>query len=238
MKFKKMKSTQTFSQLFVVSLFIFIFLGTVYGQAALPPQKTIVVYFGQQNQEAFEQKIKPIFAKESCKACEIVNFTPYAKDGTLDLAALRERIEGMPEDISFVFFDFNLKFTDENKVLVEVLNKKIEKGLVVVGAAGSPKPSDSSSPLNRTVLGQIKSALIIGELGDRDRLMPTAFYGPEMLTAIRPPKDKMGQGYSPLIFAANLAENWQKRSSQEWTDYLKKKKAASRKLWLDMSDMF
>lgn len=234
----KIKKIKYWVQLSLFCLLVVVLGGFAFAKAAVSTKKVMVGYFGQQKQEIFDKNIKPVFLNESCKTCELVNFTPDMSDGKFDVKVLIAKIESLPEDISFIFINYNMKVTDENKQLVELLNKKAAMGIVIVGAAGSPASTDSSSPLSRTVLGQVKSALIIGELGERDRLMPTAFYGPEMLTAIRPPKDKLGQGYSPLIFAANLAENWQKRSAQEWPDYLKKKKSSSRKLWLDINDMF
>lgn len=211
-----------------------------WAQAALPSTKTTVVFFGLQKAEDFEIKVKPLFAEKvrPCKSCEIINFTPYTAEGEVDMEALHERVESLPPGTSFVFFDFNMKVTEQNKALVDLLNKKVESGLVVVGTAGAPKATEASGPLSRTLLGQVHGALIIGELAERDRLMPTGFYGPEMLTAVRPPKEILGQGYGPLIFAAALAENWQKRTSSEWVEYLRNKKMKSRKIWLDMGDMF
>ncbi|WII73808.1 hypothetical protein QJS83_07950 [Bdellovibrio sp. 22V] len=224
----------------VGTLLLFTSCGATWAQAALPTNKTTVVYFGLQKAEEFELKVKPVFAEKSrpCKSCEIVNYTPYTKEGDVDMAALKERVEELPSNASFVFFDFNLKVNDNYKELVDLLNKKVDSGLVVVGSAGVPMAQETSSPLSRTVLGQVDGALIIGELGDRDRLVPTGFYGPEMLTALRPPKDMIGQGYSPLIFAANLAENWEKRPATEWVEYFKNKKMKSRKIWLDLNDLF
>lgn len=212
--------------------------GAAFAHASVPSGKTTVVYFGNQAQSDFDSKVKPVFDSQACKSCEIVNYTPYTKEGAVDMAALRERVSSLPDGASFVFFDFNMKVNEQNKDLVDLLNQKAEKGLVIVGSAGAPRANEASGPLSRTVLGQVRNALIIGELGDKDRLMPSAFYGPEMLTALRPPKDKIGQGYGPLIFAANLAEHWNKHPSTEWTDYLKTKKSKSRKIWLDLNDMF
>ncbi|UOF01705.1 hypothetical protein [Bdellovibrio reynosensis] len=214
--------------------------GATWAQAALPSRTTTVIFFGQQKAEDFDTKVKPVFADfvRPCKSCEIVNYTPYTKDGHVDMEALQERIQSLPENTSFIFFDFNLKANDQTKELIETLNKKVAAGLLVVGSAGAPKSLESSSPLSRTVLGKVNGALIIGELAERDRLMPTGFYGPEMLTALRPPKDMMGQGYSPLMFAAELAENWQKRTPTEWSDHFRTKKLKSRKIWLDLNDLF
>lgn len=219
---------------------ILVSCGATWAQAALPSRKTTVIFFGQQKAEDFEAKVKPVFAEfvRPCKSCDIVNYTPYTKEGQVDMVALKERIESLPEGTSFVFFDFNLKANEQNKDLIETLNKKVAAGLLIVGSAGAPKTLEASSPLSRTVLGQVNGALIIGELTERDRLMPTGFYGPEMLTALRPPKDMIGQGYSPLMFAAELAENFQKKESTEWSEHFKTKKMKSRKIWLDLNDLF
>lgn len=202
--------------------------------------KTTVVYFGQVAPAEFQEKVEPLFQERSrsCKGCVIVNHTPYKKTGEVDYAGLKKKIESLPESTSFVFFDFNLKVNDQNRALVEALNKRTANGLVVVGTAGLPPENEASGPLSRTILGQVHGAIIIGELTERDRLPPTGFYGPEMLTALRSPRNLMGQGYSPLIFAANLAQNWNKKDGTEWVEYLKNKKMKTRKLWLDMGDLF
>lgn len=207
--------------------------------AAVPSAKTTVVYFGMASSEEFESKVKTIFNERSgCKSCELVNYTPYTKEGTLDIAALQERINSLPSNTSFVFFDFNLKSNESTKPLIEAMNKRADLGLIVVGSAGVPREHEASGPLSKTMLGQVRGAVIIGELGERDRLVPMGFYGPEMLTAIRPPKDLMGQGYSPLIFAAEFADNYSKRTSQEWSEHFRTKKLKTRKIWLDLRDLF
>ena len=207
--------------------------------AALPAAKVTVVYFGQVTAAEFESKVKPVFQQNAsaCKSCELVNFTPYKDDGKVDMEALQTKIETLPADMKLIFFDFNVKANEHNKALIEALNKKAGTGTVVVAAAGAPPTAESSSPLSRTVFGQVHDAVIIGELGDRERLLPTGFYGPEMLTAIRPPKDS-GEGYSAMVFVANLAENWPKRSPQDWVEHFKSKKLKSRKLWMGLNDLF
>jgi hypothetical protein len=223
----------------VLGIFCF-FSSWGWAQAAVPSGKTTVIYFGSQGQEYFDKTVKPTFENNfgSCKNCEIVNNTPYTKEGAVDYTALKERIENLPTNASLVFFDFNFKVNDQNKDLVDALNKKSSSGILIVASAGTPKAAESSSPLSRTVLGQVHGAVIIGELTERDALMPLGFYGPEMLTALRPPKDMIGKGLTPLIFVSHLAYKWPKRSSQEWSDYFKTKKMKSRKIWLDLDDLF
>jgi hypothetical protein len=209
-------------------------------QAALPLDKTTVAYIGPVSEGDFQAKVKPLFLEKSrsCRTCEITNWTPYKATGEVDKEALLEKIRNLPPQTNIVFFDFNMKATDLNRSLIEVLNQKAEEGLIIVGTAGVPPATESSGPLSRTVLGQVNKAIIIGELAERDRLMPSGFYGPEMLTAVRPPKDMMGQGMGPLIFAAALSEARSKNVSRDWVSYLREKKMKTRKIWLEMNDVF
>lgn len=210
-------------------------------KAAIPESgKVTVAYFSMQDPDFFEAKVKPIFKENvsRCKTCEITNMTPYKKNGEVDQEAMVKAIHDLPVDITFVLVDFNLRNSEENKVLAEAFALKAAAGTIVVASAGTPKMKEPSSPLNKTIMGNVKDAFIIGEMSDRDRMTPQGFYGPEMFTVVRPPKDMMGQGFGPLIFASNLAENWTRRSSEEWVSFLKTKKVKSRKLWLELHDIF
>lgn len=229
-----------FRKIVIAGFLSFFCWGATSAQASVASAKIKVGYFGQVPAAEFDSKIKPVFEANSrrCKNCELINLTPYSATGEVEQKLITEKIESLPSEISFVFFDFNTRATEQNKKWIEALNKKSAEGLLVVGTAGVPIAPESSGPLSRTVLGQVHGSFIVGELTDRDRLTPSGFYGPEMLTALRGPKDLLGQGYVPLIFAATLAENWNKRSPQEWSEHFKQKKIKSRKIWLSLNDLF
>ena len=108
--------------------------GAPFAQASVTSAKTTVGYFGQVPAAEFDSKIKPVFQANSrrCKNCELVNLTPYTPTGEVDLKTLSEKIETVPTEISFVFFDFNTPATEQNKKWIEALNKKSEEGLLVV----------------------------------------------------------------------------------------------------------
>lgn len=201
--------------------------------------RTLVGYFSKESVDNFEKKVKPFFTQySSCKDCEIVNLTPYNEKGEFDELKLQEKIASLPEDLDFVFFAWNEKSTDKNADLVKNLNLLVQNGKLVVAPAGVPLANDSSCPLNRTLMGQVQDSIIVGELTERDRLLPQCFYGPEMLTAVRPPKDLLGQGYAPLLFVSKFAGSWSKRKSTEWVAYFHQKKAKSRRLWPELEDFF
>lgn len=202
--------------------------------------KVVVGVFTTDSQASFDKKIKPLFEefKNSCKNCEILNLTPYDEKGNYSEKQVLEKLKNAPPEVSFFYFDWNVKTVpDQNTALIAALGEKSSAGKLIVAPTGQAKEGEAGAPLSRTVMGQAKDTIIIGELTDRDRLLPQSYFGPEMLTAIRPPKAYIGQGYSPLYFASRLAAAWTQRKPTEWIPYFKNKKIKSRKLWLEVEDL-
>lgn len=230
---------RTFSFFLTLFLSFNIFAATS-AQVVGSASPILVGYFSSDNKASFSQKIKPLFEKQTrnCGSCQIVDLTPYDDKGEFNLAALEQSLKEIPENVKILFFNFNLKRSDIPPGVVERLAQIANSGSLVVASAGAPKENQASGPLSKTLFGQIKDTLIIGELGERDRLMPQGFFGPEMLTAVRAPKEFQGQGVGPLLFASKLAANYHRKTPQEWTDYLKSKKSKSRRIWPELEDFF
>ncbi|MGZ3742519.1 MAG: hypothetical protein ACXVB1_06995 [Pseudobdellovibrionaceae bacterium] len=205
---------------------------------AMAEDKVVIGYFSTENQENFEKNVKPTFERlnGNCKKCEIVNLTPYDEKGSYSEKDLLEKMK-TSQDIAFYFFSWNKKATDKNKDLLSALSEKIESGKLVIAATGQAAEGEPVLPLSRTLMGQVKDAIIIGEIIGNERMVPQSYYGPEMLTAIRAPKDIASQGAGPLYFIARLANSWGKRKPTEWLEHFKTKKAKSRKIWLDVDDL-
>lgn len=201
--------------------------------------KVVIGYFSTENQEDFEKKIKPVFEsfKGSCKNCELVNLTPYDEKGNYSEKDLLEKVKNPPPEVTMYYFSWNKKVTPQNQDLIPVLGEKVESGKLVVAPAGHAAEGESGLPLSRTVMGQAKDVIIIGEITGNERILPQSYFGPEMMTAIRAPKEYQGQGYSALYFATRLAGSWSKRKPTEWLQHFKTKKIKSRKIWLDDYDL-
>lgn len=197
-------------------------------------------YFTKESAEVFETKIKPQFKEfaRACASCELVNLTPYDDKGQYKPDGLGPRLSSLPPDVAFLFFDWNERFSEKNSPLVEELGKKVSEGRLVVASAGVPTNDEGTCPLDRTLMGRVPNSLIIGELTERERLLPQCFYGPEMLSAIRPPRDLLGQGYAPLLFASRLATQWNRRKPADWLAYLKAKKNKSKRIWPGLEEFF
>ena len=196
-------------------------------------------YFQKENKERFAQKVKPIFdSSKTCKDCELVDLTPYKDDGTYDEKGMQEQLEKLSDQYPLLFFDWNEKKSDKNKVIGDLMNKKVAQGSVILFAAGTPPTAEPTVALNQTIAGQVSEAIIIGEMLERERLLPHLFYGPEMLTAVKPPREYLGQGLGPVFFASRWASAWNKKKPQEWVSYLKIKKSKTKKMWMDLEDFF
>lgn len=216
-----------------------VFLAILLTSISLPAQaKTVVGLFTKESPAVFETRIKPLFQQHGGGCCEIRNLTPYDSKGEPDIGALPQAVNQVSGDVSFLFFDWNERSTDRNRELLEALNRQVSQGRVLVAAAGVPPNDEGTCPLNRTLMGQVLNSVIIGELAERDRLLAQCFYGPEMLSAIRPPRDLLGQGHAPLIFSARLASHWSRRKPADWVPYLKNKKNKSKRIWPELEEFF
>ncbi len=208
-------------------------------QAVLTNPISVAVISGE-DQADYDSKIAPLLKEgiKNCSGCSFQNVTPYTKDGKISFADIPARLEKAGLTSSFIFMNWNARVTEETKPILETLKRLSKNGIVIVGSAGLAKDEEPTLALNRTVLGQTPGAVIIGEMGERERLHTQSFFGPEMLTAIRPPKEYMGQGFSSLFFASRLASQWNKKTSQDWLAHFQSTKSKTRRIWPDMEDFF
>ncbi len=226
---------------FLVSLFGLLGCFNHVSQATeVSSTNTIVLgVFDRSSNDDFESKILPILQAEiaGCSQCVVKNFSSYDKKNhvIVDKEVVLTQLKALIKESQVLFFNYNEKLNDSNKFIGESL-KEIGGDKALVFSAGQPMENQPSAPLSQTLAGQVPGALIIGELGERDRLLGTSFFGPEMLTALRPPKDQIGLGLAPAIFAGRLAKFFKKRTN--WSEFLHTKKSTTKKIWLDINDCF
>lgn len=188
----------------------------------------------------FEEK-RMAFLKEqmkSCGNCEIRNITPYGPNGVPKKEEFGAVLEKASEEASFIFLPWNEKNQTDWAPFVESMKKVTTQGTVILAFAGRPPSGNPPALLNRTVMGQVPGVFIVGELTEQERLPEGTFFGPELLTAVKPPKDLTGKDKASDLFATKLLQQWNKKSSTEWASFLKTKKVSSRKIWPGMDDFF
>ncbi|MFP5519544.1 MAG: hypothetical protein ACLGGX_06545 [Bdellovibrionia bacterium] len=201
--------------------------------------QTVVAYITQREASYFEQAIKPLFeAQKGGCSCEIVNATPYNEQGALDWEALDKQLDSGFDNYKILFFDFNVRLNSDNQKILQKLNNWASKGKAIVASAGVPAPSEPSSPLSRTLFGKVDKAFIVAELQRGERLHPKSFYGPEILTALTPPRNAQGENLSSVVFVSRLAANINRKGSAEWHDHMTNVKNQSRRLWPGLEELF
>ncbi len=188
----------------------------------------------------FENKYSGILKEQirGCSICQIQNITPYDAEGNFQASQAATQIETAGSSSSILFLNWNEKMSAEVQPVVAALKKQVEAGVVVVAAAGLARLEEPTLALSRTFVGQVPGVVIIGELGERERLLTQSYFGPEMLTALKPPREFVGQGYGPVFFAARLATNWNRKTSAEWVTHFKMTKSKVRRLWPGLEDFF
>jgi hypothetical protein len=202
----------------------------------------VVSVISSGSHEDYEKKWHPLLTEQlkSCSACTVNNITPYKVDGQFDESALAGTIAQIsPDSSQFLFLNWNAISNAGNKPVLEALKKLTASGYLVIATAGVAKDNEPTMPLSRTVNGQVPDIVIIGELTERERLLARSYFGPEMLTAVKPPKDYMGQGYGSVFFVSKLAVSWGRKAlSSDWLSSFKSTKARTRKIWPDLNDFF
>ncbi|MBL7669437.1 MAG: hypothetical protein JNM39_03015 [Bdellovibrionaceae bacterium] len=198
-----------------------------------------VAFIGNVKSSDFDSRFLPFYKKVAqCEKCELVNLTPYTESSEVDFEKLWPTVLGVSSEYSIIYLHWNEPTNKKTEVLVDQLNDKLSHSVVLVGYAGQPKTTGPTIPLNKTILGQIHQALIVGELTERERLLPQLFWGPEMITAVKPPREYLEQGLSPLLFVSTLAKKVHQRKSQDWPDHLRLRKSKNKKLWPEINDLF
>jgi hypothetical protein len=217
---------------------------TVLQLAGPKAQAQTLRIFDPRPQNEFKDRVEKLVQNEwaGCSSCKMVNLTTYDSQGKAIVPLNPEAAWGdlqtwsVENNPTVLLINWNTLRSQQSGAWMNYLEKVQKAGIVIIFAAGQPEAGQSSAPLQKTLAGALPEALIIGELGESDRLWGASFFGPEITTALRPMKDALGQGLAPVQFGARLTKNVKKRS--DWTKYLRDKKAKSKKIWLELGDCF
>ncbi len=185
----------------------------------------------------FDSKYQTFFKAQwqNCSSCEVINLTPYNEKGELNRAALPQAVEKAAGLVRILYVDWNEVADGENRAALEALKTVSKNGVLVLGPVGEPANDKPGAALNRTLLGQVPDAVIIGELDEKESFPKRSFYGPEILTALKPPR---GVDEASRYFAAKLTQEWTHKTQAEWITHFRARKTLSKRLWPGMDELF
>lgn len=232
---RRMNSTLRY---FLISTVTLMGFGAILAKAATP---SILAVIDPVPKAEFEASRKTQIQQElrGCPNCQILNLTPYDGSGQFDPKGLSRQLGNVPRENAVVLVLWNKRFEPAaDQPVVEQIKGLANQGVLFVATAGKPEPRGPTLGLRRTLWGQTPQVVIIGELTERERLLPGTFFGPEMLTAVRPPSEVMGQDVAALMFSARLVSQLKQRKSNEWVDFLRNKKATSKRMWPSIDEFF
>lgn len=198
-------------------------------------------YFSLQNKVYFENEVKPQFDPPSTRSkfnYEVVDLNVYTEAGPADFSQIEKTLTNLSPNFQILIFDFNIVSTKETKNLEDLLTQKANDGVLILASAGRKKENKNVSPLSRTVFGKNPLVVVLGERDRRDRIPMDSHFGPEMLTALRPPAELEGKDAGAVVFGAKLAKNWKRKKSEDWIPYFREKKEKNKRLWLDLENIF
>lgn len=174
---------------------------------------------------------------KSCKSCQIENLTPYTEAGEFAPDRLADVLVKSELKDSLLVINWNRAFLKGDQIILDRVQKLNSDGVLVVVSAGKPKQGEATLPLGKTLWGQTKEVLIVGELAEKEKLVAGSFFGPEMLTALGPRDLELGEGTGSLTFSLRLLPQFGQMKNTEWVSTLKEKRAKTRRLWPSLRDL-
>lgn len=211
-----------------------------HAEISVKPGAVLVAVIDPLPKEVFETETLPRIQKSfsRCRTCEVVNITPYDKDGRFEAERLAKSLELIPKSDSILLITWNRRAGPEDTPIIKTAEKLIQSGAAIVAAAGRAPDGHPTVRIGSTLWGQIPNIMLVGELERSEKLAPGSFFGPEMVTALTTPAEPLGSTPAAVAFAARLAPQLKQRKASEWLNYLREKRRTLRRLWPSLEDLF
>lgn len=191
---------------------------------------------GKKHQEKVFQVLKQNIKK--CKTCEIKNFPIYDSVGHLEKSLFLSQIKSAGQSCRILHLSWNIEYSSEFDDVIKALQSAIQEGHLIVAAAGSPTDNKISAPVDQTVMGKVKDAILIAELDQKNKQSINSFFGKEILTALHPPDNLSGSSFSSPLFSAKLLVQLNKKTNAQWLAHFNQVKSKSPNLWPSLDEFF
>lgn len=173
-----------------------------------------------------------------CRICEVELFAIYNNKGELLLNDFLYALKKIDNSYRVINLSWNLPFEEKYFAIVQELNRITDLGVVLVAASGIETGSKPVINIDQTVMGQVKSAILVGELIN-GKLTNKAYYGEKISIAL--PEDQKYKGSSFLaaeISGRILNSIVNGRNYASWAEHFRLVKKNSQRMWPSIEDYF
>ena len=216
---------------------------------ALSAPKVEILLFDGGPAHSHHRRIKKIIKDETTKRCNrqvlIRDFSLFDKKGNFDFPSVQKDLKSVKSGrrVQILHLSWNDKLEPKFQPLVDQVRELLKAGMWVVAAAGeNADHREDILRLSDTVMGKALGkhdmGFLIGELTDRGHLAPRSHYGPELLTALRPPYGHSGSSFSAPLFTARMGCVLVNDRNQNHRPQLWKRKDSSLKTYPTLEDLF
>jgi len=167
-----------------------------------------------------------------------VDFSIFDSNGLLDLKAIEGKFETFAKSVNLLYLDFNQPMRMDLQSLANTIQDSVRGQTLIVANTGLSSNVNTTLQIRGTLFGKVNGLILIGEMDQRERLIPGSYFGPEMLTAIKPPRQWEWPGSAALLFLSHLGSQWYSKSAIDWKIHFAKAKSATKRLWLGLDELF
>lgn len=174
---------------------------------------------------------------KACLTCEFRLFPIYDRQGNLQKARFLEGLRQIDRSYSLVQISWNMKSDESFSGIIAELNRIAAAGVVIVGAAGESQDADQITlPIEQTVLGQVKKAILVGELDGKGKLSSRSYFGPRVVAAFSAPKGMKGSSFSSLRLSSKILVGMYKGEKRDWPAHMEQIKKMSMSQWPELGE--
>ena len=175
---------------------------------------------------------------QKCLKCSFELIPIYHQNGDLDLLGFVKSLKKIENDFQILHLSWNMKMEPCLQPVLDQLNRLSSRGTAIVAASGENSEVGAMAiPVEQTIMGQVRGAILIGELDRRKKLPVNAYFGSSILTAFPPEGNLKGSSFTAPVFTARWATVFYQRNLKQWKDHFEDRKKNSFSMWPSLHEL-
>ena len=210
-------------------------------QAAAETRSVRVAVFDAPGFHTHSKQVMALLKEHSqkCLKCTYELIPIYSANGDLDVPGFVNSLKKIKAEYQLIHLSWNMRMEPRLEPILAELNRLSKNGIAIVAASGETSESGQVAlPVEQTIMGQVRGAILIGELDHRKKLPMSAYFGSSIFTAFPPSKNLKGSSFTAPVFTAQWATNFYQRNLKQWQDHFEDRKKKSFSMWPSLGELF